>query len=182
MNPQVVFYIAQGISVITGIFAIIMMQLKNMKTILLFQIIVNATALSNYFLLGGNTGVFISVLAIVQSVAMYLYNLKQRAPHLAVIIAFILAYAAASAYNIAITKSLIELLPAFAAICFSISLVQTRPVMFRVWGTLGPAFWLGYDVYTRSYVMFCVHLGITVASIVAMIRLDGLFRRGNLKK
>lgn len=177
MDPQLAFYVAQGISVFTGILAIIMMQLKNMKMVLLFQIIVNTTTLSNYFLLGGDTGVFVSVLAIVQSVVMFLYNRKQRKPHLGVVIAFIMAYACCSAYNISVSKQILDVLPACAAICFSVSLVQSRISAFRVWGALNPAFWLGYDLYTRSYIMFCVHLGILVSSVVAMIRIDGLFRR-----
>ena len=179
MNPQTAFYVAQGISVLTGILAIIMMQLKNMKMVLLFQIIVNTTTLSNYFLLGGDTGVFVSVLAIVQSVVMFLYNRKQVKPHLKVVVAFVLAYASCSAYNIAVSKQLLDLFPACAAICFSVSLVQSKTSAFRIWGAMNPAFWLGYDLYTRSYIMFCVHLGILVSSVVAMIRIDGLFCRKN---
>jgi hypothetical protein len=70
-----------------------------------------------------------------------------------------------------------ELLPALSAVCFSLSLVQKKASAFRFWGTLNPAFWLAYDLYVESYVMFLVHLGILISSIVAMIRLDGLFRR-----
>ena len=176
MDPKIAFFAAQGISVLTGILAIAMMQFKNMKLILMFQIIVNTTALTNYFLLGGDTGVFVSVLAIVQSVVMYLYNRRGARPHLAVIIAFIVAYVACSTYNIAMSKNAIELLPAFAAVCFSVSLVQQKPSVFRIWGALNPTCWLGYDLYTSSYVMFCVHLGILISSLSAMVRLDGFFR------
>lgn len=176
MDPQIAFFIAQGISVVTGILAILLMQFKNMKTILLFQIIVNLLASSNYLLLGGDTGAIVSALAILQSVVMFLYNRKQIKPHIAVIVAFICAYVTCSAYNIITTRDLMELLPAFAAICFSVSLVQEKTSVFRVWGALNPSFWLAYDLYTRSYVMFGVHLGILISSIVAMVRLDGLFR------
>ena len=177
MDPKIAFFAAQGISVLTGVLAIAMMQFKNMKLILMFQIIVNTTALTNYFLLGGDTGVFVSVLAIVQSVVMYLYNRNGKRPHVAVIVLFILAYGACSAYNIAVTRSAMELLPACAAICFSVSLVQEKPSVFRIWGALNPSCWLGYDLYTSSYVMFCVHLGILTSSVSAMIRLDGFMRR-----
>ena len=50
------FYIAQGISVLTSIVAIIMTQFKNMKNILIGQIIVNLLTASTYFLLGGISG------------------------------------------------------------------------------------------------------------------------------
>ena len=181
MDSQIAFYIAQGISVITGVLAIILMQLKSMKTILLFQIIVNLLASVNYFLLGGSSGALISVLAIIQASVMFLYNRKSARPHMAVIIAFTCAYVACSAYNIVVSKSVMELLPAFAAICYSMSLIQRTPAGFRIFGALNPSFWLVYDIYTKSYVMFCVHLGILISSIVAMIRIDGIFRSKNKK-
>ena len=177
MDPQTAFYIAQGISVITGVLAVVTMQFKNMKTVLIFQIIVNFTALSNYLLLGGDSGVFVSLLAIVQSIVMFLYNRKGQKPQLMVVALFILAYVGSSVYNIYVTKQLLELLPAGAAICFSISLAQEKASSFRVWGALNPTFWLGYDLYTRSYVMFLVHFGILVSSVVGMIRLDGVLSR-----
>ena len=177
MNPEVAYWIAQGISVITGILAILLMQLKNMKTILLFQIIVNLLAASNYFILGGDTGAIVSALAILQSVVMFVYNKKGVKPHLAVVICFVAAYVSCSAYTLFTTRDMMELLPACAAVCFSVSLVQEKPKIFRIWGALNPSFWLAYDLYTDSHVMFCVHLGILISSVVAMIRLDGLFKR-----
>ncbi len=180
MDETTAFYLAQGISILCGIVAIITMQLKNMKTILVFQIIVNFTALLNYLLLGGNSGAMVSLLAIIQAVVMFLYSTKKRRPHLIVIIGFILGYAACSTYNIIVARDLLEILPAMAAFCFSISLVQEKPSVFRVWAALNPAFWLPYDFFTRSYVMLLVHLSILISSLVAMIRLDGFL--GIVKK
>lgn len=177
MSREVAFWIAQGISIFTGILAILMMQFKNMKTILLFQIIVNLTASINYLLLGGDSGAIVSLLAIIQSVVMFIYNTKKVKPHIPVIIAFICGYLAISSYNIAMTRDPMEILPAMAAVCFSVSLVQEKPSVFRIWGALNPSCWLAYDIYTASYVMFAVHLGILISSLVAMVRLDGLFKR-----
>ena len=175
MNEEVSFYIAQGISVIAGILAVIMMQMKNMKTILFFQIVVNLTASLNYLLLGGDSGAIISFLAIVQSTVMYFYNKKGKKPHLAVIIGFIVCYLACSTYNIIMKADLMEILPALGAFCFSMCLVQEKPSVFRVWGALNPVCWVPYDLYTHSYVMFCVHFGILASSVVGMVRLDGFF-------
>ncbi len=175
MNEELAFYIAQGISIFTGILAIVMMQLKNMKTILVFQIIVNLTASLNYLLLGGDSGALISLLAIVQSIVMFIYNTRKKKPHLIVVIAFIAAYASISGYNMISSGELMGILPAFAAVCFSVSLVQEKPSVFRVWGFLNPTFWLPYDLFTGSYVMFAVHFGIAVSSVIAIVRLDGFF-------
>ena len=56
MDPVTAFWIAQSISVLTGVIAIVMMQFKNMKLVLTFQIIVNLLASANYLLLDGGAG------------------------------------------------------------------------------------------------------------------------------
>lgn len=180
MDQELAFYIAQGISVFCGILAVIMMQMKNMKTILAFQIIVNLLASTNYLLLGGDSGAFISLLAIIQAIVVFIYNVNKRKMHTAVLIAFALGYVSISTYNIISSGEIIGVLPALAAMCYCMCLVQEKPSVFRIWGALNPSFWLAYDLMTRSYVMFFVHLGILISTLVAMIRLDGFL--GIVKK
>ena len=171
------FWIAQGISVVTGILAIIMMQLKNMKVILVFQIMVNLIASTNYLLMEGDTGMIVSLVAVAHSIVMYFYNRKEVTPHIPVTVGFIIVYLGCAAYNLIVTHDPMEILPAMAAFCFSMCLMQKKPSVFRIWGALNPSFWLAYDLYTGSYVMFAVHMGILISSIVGMIRLDGYFRK-----
>ena len=166
------FYIAQGISVVAGILAVLMMQQKNMRTILIFQIVVNLTASLNYLILGGDSGAFISLLAILQATVVFLYNRKNAKPHLVVNILFMAGYLACSVYNIVDSMDFMELLPAIAAICYSMSLVQEKTLNFRLWSAVNPACWLVYDLYTMSYVMFIVHLSIFISAVVGIIRLD----------
>ena len=168
MDPQTAYYIAQGISVATGIAAIIMMQLKGMRIILFFQILTN---------LLGKSGVLVSLLAVFCSLVMYFYNLKNRKPHLAVALAFIAAYVACSVYSTVSASDFMEILPAFSATCFVLSLIQTKASYFRIFATFNPIFWLPYDLHKGAYVMFAVHLGILISSVVGMIRVDGLFRK-----
>jgi hypothetical protein len=59
MNPELLPYIVNGISVITAVIAVLSVQLKNMKGILATQLIGNTLAASTYFLMGG---FFISVI------------------------------------------------------------------------------------------------------------------------
>ncbi|MBO5883914.1 MAG: YgjV family protein [Clostridia bacterium] len=166
------FYIAQGISVITGILAIFMMQQKSMKRILFLQVVINLTTSINYLLLGGDSGAVISLLAIIQSIVMFIYSTKDRKPHIAVIIGFILCYIGSSAYNIILSKDPMELLPALAAVCFAVSIVQKNASAFRIWGILNSIFWMIYDLYTHSYVMFCVHAGVAISTLIGIIRID----------
>ena len=180
MNEELAFYIAQGISVLTGVLAILTMQLKNMRTILFLQVVINLMASTNYLLLGGDSGAFISLLAILQSIVMFLYNKNEKKPQWWLTVAFVLGYWGISVYNIISSGEVMGILPAVAAFCFCMSLVQEKAWIFRVWGALNPAFWMPYDLVTRSYVMFFVHLGIFISTVVAMVRLDGFF--GRIKK
>ena len=73
---MVEFYIAQGISVLTALTAVITMQMKKMRNILLGQITANILTASTYFLLGGFSGAGICLIAIVKSIVMFFYERK----------------------------------------------------------------------------------------------------------
>ena len=119
-----VFYLAQGISVLTAIVAIFIMQFKSMRFILLGQIAVNVLTATTYFLLGGFSGAGICFIAIIQTVVMFVYDSKNVRPHIPVIIVFIISYVACSAYYF---KSFIDVFSALAAIFFAISVTQKKP-------------------------------------------------------
>ena len=163
------FYLAQGISVLTGIVAVVMMQFKDMRKILIGQILANLLTASTYFLLGGFSGAGICLIAIVQTVTMFLYNLKNRPPHRAVSILFILLYLACSAFYY---KSPVDLFSAMAAICYAFSVVQTKSSLSRLWYLFNPLCWLIYDLFTRAYGNLILHVVIFSSTLIAIFRND----------
>lgn len=163
------FYIAQAISIINGVLAVIMMQFKSMRKILIFQIICNLLAALSYFLLGGFSGAGICVIAIVQSVLMFIYNIKKVPPHKPVIVVFILLYIGCSAFYY---KSVIDIFSALAAVCFAVSIVQTKPSRSRLWYLFNPLSWLAYDIFTLAYGNLFLHLVVFISTLVAIIRND----------
>jgi len=168
------FYIAQGISVLTALTAIITMQLKNMKGILIGQILSNLFTASTYFLLGGFSGAGICLLAIVQAVVMFFYNQKEKKPHLAVIVVFILLYIACS---VIYYEHFIDIFSALAAVCYAMSITQTTAKGSRLWYVFNPLFWVVYDVYTHAYGNLIMHATIFVSTAIALIRTDKIFSR-----
>ena len=163
------FYRAQGISVLTDIVAVVMMQFKDMRKILIGQILANLLTASTYFLLGGFSGAGICLIAIVQTVTMFLYNLKERPPHRAVIFLFILLYLACSAFYY---KSPVDLFSAMAAICYAFSVVQTKSSLSRLWYLFNPLCWLIYDLFTRAYGNLLLHVVIFSSTLIAIFRND----------
>ena len=172
MDQEILNYIVTGISVITAVIAILSVQLKNMKAILATQIIGNTLAASTYFLVGRFTGAGVSIIAVLQTVVMYFYNVKNKKPHRTVTLAFIAAYV----INAALTLiTVFDIFPAISAVCFALAVAQTKPIRFRFFSIWNPLCWMIYDVYAKLPVNFLMHLGIFISVIVACIRLDGFF-------
>lgn len=168
------FYIAQIISIFTAIIAILSMQMKTMKSILFTQITANLLASSTYFLLGGFSGAGISLIAIIQLIVMFFYNKNNKEPHKLVIGLFILAYIIYSIFNF---KLFIDLFPLLAAIFFALGIAQKKPAVFRIYGALNPLCWLIYDLSTAAYINSLMRLGIFISCLIAMIKIDGLFKK-----
>ena len=171
------FYIAQGISIVTALVAILSMQLKNMKSILIFQITANLLAASTYFLLGGFSGAGISLIAIIQLIVMFFYNKKNTKPPLIVIGIFIFLYVLYSILNF---NTYLDLFPLLAALSFALGVAQTKPSIYRFYGLLNPLFWLVYDIFSGAYINVLMRIGIFTSALIAKIRLDGIFRKNKV--
>ncbi|MBR2646702.1 MAG: YgjV family protein [Clostridia bacterium] len=52
----------------------------------------------------------------------------------------------------------------------------------RFWYSLNPLCWLVYDIFSRAYGNFIMHFVIFVATFVAMIRVDGIFKKKTEKE
>ena len=180
MDAQVAFWMAQGISIITGILAIVLKQMKEMKKILILEVVANSLATLNYVFVGGDSGWIVSGIAVLNAVVMLIYFLcNKKAPSFLVVV-FLGIYITSSAVTLVVKCDFMELLPALSAVCYSVSMMQKKPSHYRAWSVLNPVFWTVYDIYTTSYVMSIVHFGIFVSTLIAMIRLDGFL--GLVKK
>ena len=177
MDPNTAFILAQCISIGTGLVAIALKQMKTMKMILLFEAITNLLASTNYLLLGGDAGAIVSVLAIVHSTVMFLYNKDKKIPPVWITVVFIAAYTACSTYSLIAKADAMEILPAVGAACFALALTQKIPLRYRLWSVANSVVWMVYDGYNAAYVMLCVHFGILLSAVVALIRIDGFFNR-----
>lgn len=170
---DVLFFISQGLSILTMIASIVSSQMKKMTHILLLQIIGSLPAALSYILLdGGESGFVVTMIGVVQAIVMYIYDKKKKAPHVIVTIGFIVAFVSFSLYGNA--DKLINYLPAAAAVCFVLAITQRKPKMYRIFIFINAVLWLVYDVCILSG-NFIVHLSGAIAGLIGMIRLDGLF-------
>lgn len=194
MDPTVAFYVAQGVSVVTGAIAILLKQLKKMTHIFIFEILANSLAALNYLFLyyageSGTSGAFVSGLAAFNALIMLMFYLENKKAHFSLTVVFICLYTGFSLYTMLEPVNFdafsirgfineakfIEILPALSAFCYSVAMMQKKPSMYRLWSALNPTFWFVYDLYSGAYVMSVVHFGIIASAVIGMIRLDGLF-------
>ena len=171
---EIEFYIAQGISILTAVVAILSMQMKSMKAILITQICANLLASSTYFLLGGFSGAGISLIAIIQLIVMYVYDKKETKPHWSIVAIFVAAYIVYSIFNF---SNFMDIFPLLAAIFFALGVVQKKPSIFRIYGMLNPLCWLVYDIYSLAIINSIMRVGIFTSALIAKIRLDGFLRK-----
>ena len=166
------FYIAQGISIITAIIAVITLQAKGMRVILAGHIISNVLAGSTYFLLNSFSGAGISFVAIAQSVIMYFYNRKDKKPPVWLLSVFVVLYVACSVFYY---KSLIDIFPALAAVCLAVSMAQNSAKASRIWYLFNPLLWVIYDDFVLAFGNLAMHLIIFISTVIALIRVDKIF-------
>ena len=173
------FYIAQGVSVLTAIVAVLMVQFKNVKMILLGQLVANLLTAITYILLGGLSGGGICLIAILQSLVVFGYTQKKKRMHGWVLALFIMAYVACS---MAYYKTVLDIFPALAAVFFAVSITMERSFLARVWYIFSPIFWVVYDIATLAYGNLLIHAVVFTSTMIALIRIDDIFGWKKRKK
>ena len=157
------------ISVVTTLLAIVALQGKKMTFILIFQLILNALVVFQFYLSNNLSASYICALAIVQVIVLYPYQKRQKSFPVAVTVCFMVGYVALSllAYT-----ALYDLLTSAAACMFALSVVQKRPAVSRVFSLLNGTLWLVFDLLASAYTSLPVHITIFVAAVISIIRLD----------
>ena len=180
MDAQTASIVSLVISVFVGIIAIVLKQMKEMKHILILEVVINALASLTYIFGGGLAGGIVSGIAVLNAIIMLIYYLCNKKAPMALTVVFIAIYVASSIVTLIAKNDFMELLPATAAFCYSVSMMQRKPSAYRLWSLFNPILWVVYDIYSESYIMSIVHFGIAVSTFSAMLRLDGFL--GIVKK
>lgn len=163
------FIISQLCGFIVSAFAILSMQLKNIKHILICQLVCNGLGALSYIMLGGFSGCGIYIAACVQTVLYYVFNLKNIKPHAMFTVFFMAVFLMCS---IATYRGFEDVISAIAALTCAMALSRTKPSGYRFFMLLNGLLWLIYDLCVEAYGMMFSHI-ITFASAgIGIIRLD----------
>lgn len=167
------FYIAQAVGlVITGL-AIAVQHFKKMRLIVLIEFLMNVLTAVQYWLLGGLSGAYVSIAAIVHTTALMLYDKfgdseKRKIPNF-ICGFFVGIYIAIGIYSF---KSWFDIFPVAATVLFSLSVLQTKSSGYRLFQIGKGTVWIVYCLCSQAYSLILAHALSIVSGITAIIRLD----------
>ena len=162
--------IAELISIGVGILAIASMQFKSMTLILLFQIGCNTLISLTYALKDAMSGAGICLIAVVQTVLVFFFQKKNKTFPIYLTGIFVVLYIACSAMT---AQGWVDIFSAAAAICYALSVVQTKPSVYRIFMLGNALLWTAYDITAKAtIILILTHSLLALSGLIAMVRLD----------
>jgi len=165
------FILGQIISFAVLIVSILLVQFKKRKWILLGEISVNLLTALSFVFLGGLSGAWICIAAVLQAAVLYFMDLNKltRLQKVALMLCFMAVYVAGT---IVVYKGPADFVSCACAILYVLGVMQKSEAKYRRFKATNMGLWILYDISVLAYVNIIMH-GIVLISIVsAMIRLD----------
>ena len=163
------FYISQICGLVGSLAAILSMQLKSIKHILVCQLVCNGIGAISYILLGGLSGCGIYLVALLQTISYSYFRIKEKKAPKWLAVTFIIAYLLCA---IATYQGPTDLISALAALTCAMSLIQEKASGYRFFMLLNGSFWVIYDITVGAYAMIISHVATAISAAVGIIRLD----------
>ncbi len=160
--------VALILGVFATVFAISSMQCKNMKFVLVLQLLTNICLATQYIIEGNPQTLGVCCLAIVQTVVCFVLDRLEKRFPLWLVVAFMAGYAVSTVLSY---TGALDILPLFALWCFCIGIALNRSYICRITTSLNCIFWLIYDIVLAPSAIL-THSVTLVFTIVGIIRLD----------
>lgn len=176
MTLDVAFFLG----LITSLTALISFQLKDMRLVLICQIICNGTGAVSYLLAptSGLSGFAIFAVAILQCIVFFILRCKGvNEPKFAAYV-FAAGYLACSLLTY---KSPLDIFSAAAAQTCAFGVAQKNASFYRLLLLFNGILWLTYDLLLPAAITITLAHVITIASsFIGIVRLDILAKRKNI--
>ncbi len=165
------FIIGQFFSLVSLGVSIVIVQFKNVKYVLLGEILCNFTIALSYVFLGGLSGAWICIVGGVQALIIYLANKHDLAKGKRNILTVLFA-AAYVIGTVVVYRGWSDILSCACALLYIMAIIQTDSAKYRRFMAANSCLWIIYDFAVLAYVNIITHGMLLVSLIVAMIRLD----------
>lgn len=161
------YYIGQALGLIVTVGAIITLQLKNKKQMLLVSAVVNILAAVNILLLDTfSSGVIINLVAVIQIIVSFWHEKKATDVTLIEKIIFLILYVSGGALGF---KSAIDILSIVAAVFYMLAMFQKKEQRIRLFLMGNMLSWTIYHAVLGSTAIFAQLAGIC-SSLIALFR------------
>lgn len=161
------YYLGQALGLIVTAGAIITLQLKNKKQMLLVSAAVNVLAALNILLLDSfSSGVIINLVAVLQIIVSLWHEKKNTDVSLAEKIIFLILYVAGGAVGF---KTPIDILSIVAAVFYMLAMFQKKEQRIRLFLLGNMTSWTIYHAVLGSTAIFAQLAGI-ISSLIALFR------------
>lgn len=170
------FIISQICGAIVSLAALLSMQFKNLKYVLVFQLICNIVGSLSYFLLdGGLSGFGIYAVALTQTVIFFFIRIYNKKAHsyLAYIFAGLFLICSISTYS-----NYNDIFSLIAAQTCAFALSQEKSSNYRMLMLLNGCIWTVYDINVQAYTMIISHAITAISAFIGIVRLDLNKQRG----
>ena len=166
MTPEIVSQIIGGVVLI---FVFLSTQTKNIKLVMLFQLVCNTLGALSYILLGGISGCGIFLVATAQSLIFLILRIKEKEAPRWLIFIIMAAYIVCSLMTF---KTALDIFPLIATILCCISLSAKESKFFRLTMLFNGGVWIVYDIFVGAYTMLASHIATLLSSAWGIIRFD----------
>lgn len=163
------FVFSQICGFVVFIFAVVSLQLKNIKGALICQLLCNGLGAISYILLDGISGCGVFLVAALQSLVYFIFRAKDKKAPLFVAIAFILAFITCSVLTY---KTPVDLIAGVAALTCALALVQEKAFVYRIFILANGIIWILYDLNVGAYTMVITHAATSLSAGIGIVRLD----------
>ena len=161
--------LSQVFGILVFVFVFASMQTKNIKSVLLCQIIINGLGMLSYVLIGGFSGCGIYLVATAQSVIYYVIRRTGREEPRWLKPVILAAYLLCS---VVAFKEALDVVPMAAAVLCALGISQQKPSKYRILILLNGAVWMIYDIFIGAYGMLASHAVTVVSALSGIIRFD----------
>ena len=163
------FWVSQIIGILTAVVVLIMMQMKNIRIMLILDIVCNLMGGLSYIFLDGFSGSAVYFVAMLQAGVYCIFRFKNIEPPKWLTYVCCVAFVACSLTTYQKPQDIIA---AVAALTCALALVQAKPSMYRVLMFANGILWMFYDVSVGAYGMILSHALTSGSALICMIRLD----------
>lgn len=163
------FWISQILGILVSVSVLVSTQLRDIKAILVSQIVCNLLGGLSYIFVDGFSGSAVYFAAVLQSIVYFVLRVKDVKPPKWLALVFLAVFLGCS---ISTYKAPQDIFAMVAAVICTVSLAQEKPSVYRLLMFSNGLLWGVYDVIVGAYAMIISHAFTSASAAVGIVRLD----------